>query len=131
MTSASLLSARFRGIGDFDQGNRVENVSWDRAAPSQEACTGGEKNETHHHGFSQRAVSRNLTLLSDTLCTVSLDEPLSNRVFADTDETPDIAGTSTLTSRNQRQKQDLHDAGSQRRICRGMLCEEVRHRLCC
>ena len=102
MTSASLLSPGFRGTGDFDRGNKVENASWDRTTPSQEAHTGGKELETHHDSFSQRAVSRNLTFLSDTLRTVSLDKSLPNRVFANTDETPDgtFAGTSTLTSRN-------------------------------
>ena len=101
-TSASLLSAGLRGTGDFDRGNRVENASWDRTAPSQEARTSGKEFKTHHDGFSQRAVSRNLTFLSDTLRTVSLDKSLPNRVFANTDETPDgtFAGTSTLTGRN-------------------------------
>ena len=102
MTSASLLSPGFRGTGDFDLGNRVENASCDCTAPNQEARTGGKEPETHHDGFSQRAVSRNLTLLSDTLRTVTLDKSLSNRVFTKTNETPDgtLAGTSTLTSRN-------------------------------
>ena len=131
MTSASLLSPGFRGTGDFDRGNRVENASWDRTTPNQEPRTGGKESETHHDGFSQRAVSRNLTLLSDTLRTVTLDKSLSNRVYTNTDETPDgtLADTSTLTSRNKRQEQGLHDAGSQRRIRRGMLRQEVRHHL--
>ena len=52
VTSASLLSTGFRGTGDFDQGNRVENASWDRTTPGQEARTGGKEPETHHDGFS-------------------------------------------------------------------------------
>lgn len=36
MTSASLLSAGFRGTGNFDGGNRVANASWCRGAQSQE-----------------------------------------------------------------------------------------------
>ena len=51
-TSASLLSAGLRGTGDFNWGNRVENTSWDRTAPSQEAHTGGKEFETHHDSFS-------------------------------------------------------------------------------
>lgn len=34
-TSASLLSARFKGTGDFDRANRVENASWYQWAPGQ------------------------------------------------------------------------------------------------
>ena len=103
----------------------------DCTAPSQEAHTGGKEPETHHDGFSQQAVSQNLTLLSDTLCIVTLNKSLSNCVFTNTNETPDgtLAGTSTLTSQNKRQEQGLHDAGSQRRIGRGMLCQEVQHHL--
>ena len=68
----------------------------------------------HHHGFGQRAVSWHLALLGDALRPVSLDEPFSNRILANTHEAPDgsFSGASTLTSRNQRKKQGLHDAGS-------------------
>ena len=96
MTSASLLSAGFKSAGDFDQGSRMENASWDRTAPSQEARPGGKEPKMHHDSSSQRAVSRNLTLLNDTFRTLSFNESLSNRVLANTDKTPGeiFAGTS-------------------------------------
>ena len=120
---------RYRQLRSGEQGGK--NASCDCTAPSQEARAGGKEPETHHDGFSQQAVSRNLTLLSDTLRIVTLNKSLSNCVFTNTNETLDgtLAGTSTLTSQNKRQEQGLHDAGSQRRIGRGMLRQEVRHHL--
>ena len=53
MTSASLPSAGFKGIGDFDRGNSVENASYNRTMPNQEARPGESELETHHHGLSQ------------------------------------------------------------------------------
>ena len=96
MISASLLSAGFKSAGDFDQGSRMENASWDRTAPSQEARPGGKEPKMHHDSSGQRAVSRNLTLLNDTFRTLSFNESLSNRVLANTDKTPGetFAGTS-------------------------------------
>jgi len=101
--------------------------------PSQEACASGKKTETHHHGLSKRVISRHLTLLSDSFCAMTLDKPLSNRFLTNAYETPDgtFTGTPTLTSRNQHQKQGLHNEGSQGRIHCGMLCQEVQHCLCC
>lgn len=40
ITSASLVSAGFKGAGDFDRGNRVANASWNRRILNQEACAG-------------------------------------------------------------------------------------------